>query len=352
MKPILIMLLCGFPASLLAQGTVVIKDIEIPTAPALMLLDNAPTNIETPKNIKAITAGILNGIGNNTALEFTPYFFLNTNKNFYNYNNFYVTNTSGTKALEYRGIFSGNVYSNLSVSFASVRSDTTSNLAIGIRTNLIKIQSRAWHGEFNKADALYRVRIRKLEEELDPEELAVSDEYKKLVSQYNVLLDSLVLLNQKPMFGLDAAVAYNHFFESNDYSEGRMGRRAAWLTASYNLSLDHDVRNSKNFLSLYAYGRYLKDNMTLDPETMQYSDFDFFDFGGKAEFELGNFSFAYEYVKRNRNDNYRSVGSIKYTIRESILLSGGFGRNFSQQDNLVSFLGISWGIDYGNEFSK
>lgn len=56
--------------SLVAQNEVKIEDLEIPNAPALTLLDEATTILETPKNIETLTTSIANGLGNNMALEF------------------------------------------------------------------------------------------------------------------------------------------------------------------------------------------------------------------------------------------------------------------------------------------
>ncbi len=344
MKPILSLLaflLWSFSG--FGQENVTINDIEIPTAPALMILDNASTNIESPKSSKALTAAVLNGLNNNISVEFTPYFFLKKNKNYYNYNNFY---RSENGELKYRGVFSGNTYSNLSVSLGMVKTDTTSNIAIGIKTNLITIASRKYLKGFKQSEDNYK-KLYQMEIDLDQDELKENIEYKNLLKENYKLLDSIALF--KPGFLLDIAGAYNHFFNSTTYSEGKSGRIGAWVTAGYNL--DISGTKSTNYLSFYLYGRLLRDKIVYDTSILGYTEKDFKDFGAKVELEFNNFSFAYEYIKRNEKDNYRSVGLVKYKLYDSVLLQGGFGKNFDQANNLVTFLGISWGLDFENKFS-
>ncbi|WP_394776123.1 hypothetical protein [Flavobacterium sp.] len=71
--------------------------------------------------------------------------------------------------------------------------------------------------------------------------------------------------------------------------------------------------------------------------------------GAKVELQFNDFAIDYEYINRtNQKDNYRSVGNLKYKINERFSITGGFGKNFEKTDNLVSFLGISWGIANNN----
>ncbi len=339
-----------FCASLPALAQNSMQDLAIPTAPAVILLDDAATTIETPQNVKALTASLLNGLGENIAVEVTPYFFVEKNKNYYNYNNFYLKGEGAARQLEYRGFFSGNVWSNLSVSLASVHKDSVQHLSLGARTNLIKLASKAYKREFIAASTLFEGKIRKMELDLDPEELAVSEPYKKLIRDYNAALDSLE--SKKPLLAVDAAAAYSHFFQSTTYSEGRTGKVAAWMTVSLNVALEHDIKEHNNYISLYALGRYLHDQTLYDVPSATYQSKDYFDVGGKAELNLDHFSIAYEYVRRDGKDNYRSVGTIACTLFDQLHLTGGFGKNFERTDDLVTFLGISWGFDFGNMFNK
>jgi hypothetical protein len=73
------------------------------------------------------------------------------------------------------------------------------------------------------------------------------------------------------------------------------------------------------------------------------------DIGAKAEFEFEDFSFAMEYLNRTNVDNAllnsdRLTGIIRYKINESLSMTGSFGQNFGKVNNLISFVGINWGI--------
>ena len=90
--------------------------------------------------------------------------------------------------------------------------------------------------------------------------------------------------------------------------------------------------------------------MTYDTTLLSYKKEKNFDIGAKIELQLNDFAIGYEYINRtNQKDNYRSVGNLKYKINERFTITGGFGKNFEKTDNLVSFLGISWGIATNNE---
>lgn len=416
-----------------------IKNLEIPNAPALTLLDQTTANIETPKNIQALNTTIMNNINNNFAVEINPYMILNNHKNFYDFYN--VKWDKENNKFKHQGLFTS-IIKDLSVSFAKVKKDSTNYLSIGARTNLIRIvgNEKKFIAKFNQLDKLFEdatyysaskeniddytvlrddsnissATFKKITETLtevdfetlnynfdsqsdpqldkfltdnsiskeefnailkkrnDKETLweiierfrrygeikkkdskAIQNYYKEadtfrknFSSHLNVLQEDI----PKPLFTLDAAVAYSLFYPSNTYSDGQMGKFGVWSTANLNLKLLSN--DNKEYLSFYAYGRYLKDNSYLDINTNEYIDTYYFDIGTKVELEYHKLTFAYEYIHRDKGDNnYRSVGSIKYKFSNTITLTGGFGKNFEQTDNLVSILGINWGIESNNNFS-
>ncbi len=431
-----------------AQSTstgIQIKDLEMPSAPALTLLDQSATTIETPQNIQALTTTLMNSIGNNNVgFEINPYMLLKERKSFYDYYN--VVKDKKTNNYIHDGYFSS-IYKSLSISVAKVKKDTTTSFSIGVRTNLIrlldheedfnkkfteidkkfaKINSLKTFNELNarsnRDDYKYLKNVilknnnrtlKALFEDLSNEKLdqidiidtskSLSSDDSTLLSLANIDSNQLADLNKrrdknetfpqmitryksykdlsektdkeiadiykeedafkkefptqlaiiqgqitKPLFSLDAAAAYSHIYKGNNYSEGQMGKFGAWSTANLNVKLQDD---NKFYFSLYGYGRYIKDNAFLDTTTNKYTTTEYFDIGGKGEFEFHKLSVAYEYVHRTKEvDNYRSVGSIKFKYSDTITLNGGFGKNFQKTDNQVAFLGISWGIESGNNF--
>lgn len=430
------------PSLFFGQNTdegIKIKDLEMPNAPALTLLDQTTANIETPKNIQALTTTIMNNVNNNFALEINPYMILNNHKNFYDFYN--VKWNKEKNEFEHQGLFTS-VLKDLSISFAKVKKDSTNYLSIGARTNLIRIvgNEKKFIAKFNELEKLFTDLTRysstteyiddytvlrdvsdissptfkKITETLTEEDITTlhynfdsqsNPQLDKFLTdnsiskeEFNTLLkkridketvweiikrfrrykaikeenDLAILLYYKEadtfrknfasnlkileseipkaLFTLDAAVAYSLFYPSNNYSDGQTGKFGVWSTANLNLKLLSD--DNKEYLSFYTYGRYLKDNAYFDTGTNTYIHTDYFDIGAKVELEYHKLTFGYEYIHRDKgDDNYRSVGSIKYKFSDTITLTGGFGKNFEQKDNLVSIIGINWGIESNNNFS-
>ena len=70
--------------------------------------------------------------------------------------------------------------------------------------------------------------------------------------------------------------------------------------------------------------------------------------------EINKLKFSYEYLERDGdNKQFRSVGNITYQFSEDITINGGFGKDFPADNNLITLLGINWGLDLGEKsFSK
>ncbi len=131
----------------LDNQSVELKDLQIPSSPAFILLDIAPTSIERPTSVKALGTSVLNNINQNNgmpqnfAFEVTPYWFIK-HKNM-TARKFWGINTNGSSE-----IFSA--LNQFNLSFAFVQKDLTdslklknpSNIALGVRTTLIRYISR------------------------------------------------------------------------------------------------------------------------------------------------------------------------------------------------------------------
>lgn len=334
----------------LCHSQIAIKDIEIPNAPALSMLNASNTLLETPKSVKALTTSLANGLGNNFAIEFTPYFFLKKNKSYYDFNGYSVKEG---KYIE-KSVFN-DVYSNFSISVASIKKDTTTTMSVGFRTTLVKIKNRKQNDYFISADKYYKEKIYTPfyeNPDIDLDDLKNNEDYIKAEKEYNKLLGNIDII--KPLFIINTAFAYSQVYQGNKYANAQKDKVSSWITMSYNNLLNPSEENNHQYFSLYVLGRFLNDNMFLDKSTNKFITKNNFDVGGKIEFEFDDLSFAYEYISRtNEADNYRSVGSIKYKLSKELLLTGGFGKNFEKNDNLVSFFGINWGLDLDkNSFSK
>jgi hypothetical protein len=343
--------------------TVKIKDLEMPNSPAFTILDFAPTIISNPKTTQELTLSLLNsvnssnGIPANYALEFTPFWTISGE------------NTSLKSYLESEAKkIKSEPYKNLSISVASVKKDSIQNVSFGIRTNIITICNNE---KVSDIITLINVDLKIINDMLDvnfnfnnqnyksgSEEdkkwtkmklnlISQDKVYNSLTSEVNKKLDEIKNLKSKPQFSIDIASAYNYFSDNKEFKSGRFGRFGAWATVNENFNFK---KNIKNYFSLYQYVRYLVNETNYDITTMSYVKDKSLDLGLKAEFQFSDLTIGYEYVLRtSEKDNYRSVGNIKYKINDSFILNGGFGKNFEKTDNLISFLGVSWGIGQNNK---
>lgn len=348
-----------YATQLFAQKSLKITDLELPNAPAFTILDYSPTNISTPTTTQAFTASLIsavsdsNGFPSNYALEFTPYWvFKDKSRNFNDY-------LSGEDKDHY-----SKPYKNMSFSVSTIKKDSIQNISAGIRTNLFTVNRKA------KGIAIAELKQKQLAKLIsiidntispinDPNpsgseaskdwqktQLDILENNPEYISASKAVYDKVDKINaMKPIFTVDVASAYSHFYDKNEFKSGKFGRFGAWATLNENF----EFKSENTYLSIYQYVRYLVDETNYDTTTLSYLRENSLDLGLKIEFQFNDFSAGYEYIKRtSESDNYRSVGNIKYKLSESITINGGFGKNFEKTDNLVSFLGISLGIANNN----
>ncbi|TDD94113.1 hypothetical protein [Flavobacterium cellulosilyticum] len=167
------------------------------------------------------------------------------------------------------------------------------------------------------------------------DEIVASLEYEKA--------DDFAEILKKPLLMLDLAVAYSTLYSNNTYKNNQQDRLGVWSTLTFSPKVD------TNYLNLYGFVRYIKDNAVYNNLTSGYTDqLEYFDYGCKIQLDVDALSFGYEYIKRNGNGkDYRSVGVIQYKINSNYHLTGGFGKNFTSDSSkdLVSLIGIRWGMN-------
>jgi len=434
MKNIVTLVLCLIMYSAYGQkDKYSLKDIEIPSTPAVALLDENITNISQPVSTRAFGLSLINsfkksnGIPSNYAVEFNPYWLFKNSED-----------SITTYLKKNKEKFSG-FKQNSSFSFAFVKNDSIQNAVIGIKTNIFKLVRK---GEYQKKEREINYNVKLLDKDLsefktqensnlENQKKEISDKIDRIksihsekdskkkfkeisdlikeipfnneeIQMINTLVDeinktnsfnnqskldhlksmidlaglngvgtlerfnqiqSLKILNQKikeitnlkPYVSIDIASAFNYFFDNNTFSSGKFGRFGIWGTANFNtiLSKKSDADYKKNYLNLYLFGRYIKDEMVFNNNLKQYDKNEFYDLGGKLNFEFDRLSFGYEYIRRTGDHkDYRSVGSISYKINENVSLEGGFGKNFERKDNLITTLGLRWGINFNNDLEK
>ncbi|WP_452230657.1 hypothetical protein [Lacinutrix sp. MEBiC02404] len=151
----------------------------------------------------------------------------------------------------------------------------------------------------------------------------------------------------KPLLRIDGAAAYSILFKDSNIDSNTARRIGAWV------SLDLALKFSdKNYIHVLAIGKYVDDGFNLNADG--YFDTSFWDYGGKVEFDINKFRLSYEYIAREGfGEQYRSVGNITYQLSKKMSIVGGFGKDFPVDNNLVSIIGINWGLDLGeSSFTK
>ena len=342
-------------------------NLALPNAPAISLMDQNPSLVETPESAKALAISIVNaiqtnkGIPQNYALEFTPFWY------------FKHPNMTALKYTRIDSVGKQNYFfdpAKISLSVATlITTDTISNfmksnIAIGVKFNIITIKRESDVQNYLKS--YYDV--------VDYEKKITSfcnSEYFKCITfndsafcvserdkcyenfpPIDSYINSFNLnMKLKPIFTMDGAVAYNFFFVNNNFKDCHFGRLGAWITMRYSADINKDkVKN--NYFNLYAIGRYILDGTV--KQNGNYVKEHAFDFGGKAELEVQKVAFGIEYMYRIQptESSYRVCGNFKYRVSDKIALNCTFGRNFGTYNNVIAIMGVNWGFNTGLETMK
>lgn len=342
-----------------------IQDLQLSNAPAFNLLDVSPSSIDNVASTKAFSTSVINtlnqgnGIPQNYALEFTPFWYMK-HKHYTSYKYFGIDTSLAAKSLPFS---QARLWS---VSFAFINKDSTTNVGklqnhnagIGVRTTLIQIQKKYVRNNIERLSGNWYYSLRDFLTAIAPniptrEQL---DSFSSSKINYGDSIKSF--MQEKPFFALNAAAATNMTFDNNSFGSNRINRTGIWIDA--NLSIDLNKKSagpintaSTNYFNLSVLGRYINDKDSLD-NNGKFINATLIDYGMKAEFQFGKFSIAYEYIKRisnkkNIQDTYKSVGLVHYKVKDGVFITGGFGQNFSTHNNLITTIGINWGISNGQE---
>ncbi|PXW10386.1 hypothetical protein C8D70_11439 [Chryseobacterium sp. CBTAP 102] len=344
------------------------------------------------------------GLPNAYAVELTPtHLFPLTEMDALKYAGIKTIKNADNRKEEYKN----NIFSeakNVSVSFAFLKNYKIENLetenpsvSFSLRTTVVKIRNKKnieaittsntniskeltdiqeefrKSKEYNDIEASNASPDEKNEMRVKALEKFVPDYYKTETENYKKYLD------EKPAFQLDVASAYSTFFLDNQFKNNQFGKFGVWLTMSSGINLERRnqepkpksaeeqklAANQKNEkpkvmiketpedpskiekrLNFYAVARYMQDKTVYDVAN-GFSKTNNYDFGGKIELVYNKFSIGYEFIYRSSDlDNtYRSNGIINYKVSDSVYINAAFGKNYGDKDNLISFLGLNWGLD-------
>ncbi len=346
-------------------------NLEIPNAPAFVLLDAAPSTIQRPNSSRALGISILqdiatDGILDNIAVEITP---------------FWLKGSVTRSALSYYGIdqnkkqypFSKLKLASFSVAYVKAP-DSIVNISLGARATVFELKRRNdiedYLDTYGKIEDL-NIEILDLQDlyqqehpEPDCENDGTDPRCSRKWELYNnemakYLRNAIVeisekqgytqqmqdIINRKPALAVDLAMAYNHRFEQDQFNNNGFGRLGVWSTVSASFFLN---RENFDYFILYGFVRYLREEQPITFSTT--SDYNAFDMGVKGELEFNKLTVGYEYINRSGDlSSYRSAGNIKYQVLENVYLTGSFGNNFEKQDDLIALFGIQWGLNGANQ---
>ncbi|WP_294312400.1 hypothetical protein [uncultured Chryseobacterium sp.] len=375
-------LLMFLSIGLKAQGDKIdLKSLEMSNAPSIILLGISPTELESPKTKKAIILSLVNsfkkgnGVLDNYAVEITP---------------FWLFPSKRIDALKYVGINSmgkQNIFNDIQkTSFSIAYSKDlklnpdsgieTPSFSVGLSSRILNIRSKDNRDKIIDLTATIEDINRKLSvnfiKNIEPEIFkkckldGITDvdckkirdfEYNKFINtndqdsiekeKQKELDNYKLLIDAAPIFSVDFATAYSTFFSDNKFANNHFGKLGFWMTLSSGIDFtDKEDPKIEKKLNFYGIARYLEDGTTLSVD-QQFLRTRNFDFGGKAEFVYNRFSISYEYIYRvNEIENtFRSSGLLAYKISDKVYINAAFGKNYGNKDNLISFLGLNWGLD-------
>lgn len=378
-----------------------LNKLELSNAPSVMLLGLASSDLETPKSKKAFMSSIVNsfsendGLPNAYAVELTPtHLFPLTEMDALKY-----AGIKSIKKTDNSYEYKNNIFSeakNVSVSFAFLRNYKIEDLetenpsvSFSLRTTVFKIRNKKnieaittssnnisreltdIQSEFYQSQKYKDIDASNISNSEKEKKLAqalegfVTDYYKTETENYKKYLD------EKPAFQLDIASAYSTFFLDNQFKNNQFGKLGFWMTMSSGINLERtktpkkkedqndekskviikeafttDASKIKKRLNFYAVARYLQDRTIYDAAS-GFSRSNNYDFGGKIELVYNRFSIGYEFIYRSSDldDTYRSNGIINYKVSDSVYINAAFGKNYGDKNNLITFLGLNWGLD-------
>lgn len=337
-------------------------------SPAFLLIGDSPTSIYAPTNLKALSIHVLNNFAESISIELTPYFFINTqskNRTFYKYIGIEKNEkTNEIKQYPFRGLNTTNIsFAYVDKQFEGIVGERKT-YSVGVRSTIVRFyrKNEVYENINRVSEALSSVDsptdwiIARNRAQTSGDNVTASKYTDSITNYYrNERIKLQPIINDfqktiKPLFRVDGAIAYSTLFKENNTDSGTAKRFGAWLTAEGSLLLnDGSNSNHNNYFNAFFTARYIEDGFNIAVGNNYFNNY-YRDFGGKIEFEIGRVAIGYEYISRNGSINSeRSIGNIKYTINKDISITGGFGKDFPLDDNLVTVFGINWGLNIGGE---
>lgn len=278
-----------------------LDELNIPSSPAFVMLDESPANIEKPTNPKAFAISLLNVGKNGGAIETSPYWLINhANYSFTDdvANHFPILQT-------------------FAISLASIKNADTTTVSFGFRVQLFRKYFNESSILLNKASI-----VAILAAPITPASLAA----------LKIKNDLLQAERGRTLCNVELAGAYAG--QGTNYKNLCGSKMSAWANFRYT-----PIANS--FLDIVALARYSKEIGGVDNSS-------FLDLGGSLSRQTNNYDFQIEYVYRRDstlNINYDRLAFIaNYQIIPGMVAVASFGKNFDEQKDIFTAFGVKFGI--------
>lgn len=284
-----------------------INDLQIPTSPALVLMDVSPSSIEKPTNPKALSLNLLNLVQGG-AVEFTPYWFKD-------HAGYTFTSYANQKFP---------FLQTLAFSAATNRSASGTDLGVGFRTQLFRYFSPVRRKDLEAA----RLEVVTLLSNPVPD---LNENAIKAAGNY------IRELKTKPTINIEMAGAYTGSSVGSVYKNLAATKSGVWLHFRWSPKIIP--------LDLVGLGRYSWQVGNPIPNS---KDSSFVDYGLNISFQKVKFDFAIEYINRrevrNKTNYDRFSFVANYRISDEIVIVAAFGKNFNEQSDIFSVLGVKFSL--------
>ncbi|MCW3466920.1 hypothetical protein [Chitinophaga nivalis] len=290
------------------KGTLKISDMTMPSSPGFILADKAPSAVEKPVNPAAFGISLIN-LWQGGAIDVTPYWLTNKPKlTFENYirNRFPIIQT-------------------FNISAATFKTDSTTSLSAGFRTQLFKLYYR------RNREAMLRKKeeIAALLAVSDPallDTVAIAQQNKALREMFDVQRSKGLIIVE--LAGAIVGDAPNNTFRNLSASRSGLWTNIRWSPWKFPL----------DFVALGRYSR----NAGKGPESK------YLDYGLSANYQRNRFDLSVEYVNRRDlelTNNYdRLAFAANFMINENFFAVAAFGKNFDKMNNIIALLGVKFAI--------
>ena len=291
-----------------ADNTIEFENLETPSSPGFILLDETPSSIEKPVTPQGLGLSLLGFQKNGGALEFAPFWLINH------------PNMTAKKMNENKFP----ILTHFSISLAAVKSDSVGYVAGGIRTRVFQSYGSKISEKLNELEKQIVIELSESPEDLDLEKI------EKLRRDY-------VDLTSKPIVNIDFAAAIGGGSATNSFDDIALSRWAAWLSLNW--------RPQANNFYLTTLVRYINNEKYED----QLLEADLMDVGTRLNYDISNFSLSLEYLQRlnfttDDFDGYRLAVIGSYKLSDAIYLTTTFGKNFSEVNNIIALAGVNFGF--------